>query len=121
MLEAAQRAALALGRGRVFADTWALELFSACPHCFAARCERLETVNRTQRDVPLVRCAVCGGSWARNASSSPSSVPASPARSAPWSPAGNLPKTIEVTWPDGVRKTYDFAAGVPKITLTKSQ
>ena len=62
MLEAAQRAALALGRGRVFADTWALEPFSACPHCFAARRERLETVNRTQRDLPPVRCAVCGGS-----------------------------------------------------------
>lgn len=62
MLEAAQRAALALGRGRVFADTWALEPFSACPHCFAARRERLETVNRTQRDVSPVRCAVCGGS-----------------------------------------------------------
>jgi hypothetical protein len=62
MLEAAQRAALALGRGRVFADTWALEPFSACPHCFAARRERLATVNWTQRDVPPVRCAVCGGS-----------------------------------------------------------
>ena len=62
MLEATQRAALALGRGRVFADTWALEPFSACPHCFVARRERLETVNRTQRDEPPVRCAVCGGS-----------------------------------------------------------
>jgi hypothetical protein len=62
MLEAAQRAALALGRGRVFADTWALEPFSACLHCFAARRERLETVNRTQRDAPPVRCASCGGS-----------------------------------------------------------
>jgi radical SAM enzyme (TIGR01210 family) len=62
MLEAAQRAALALGRGRVFADTWALEPFSACPHCFAARRERLETVNITQCDMPPVRCAVCGGS-----------------------------------------------------------
>jgi hypothetical protein len=62
MLEAAQRAALALGRGRVFADTWALEPFSACPHCFAARRERLESVNQTQRDAPPVRCGVCGGS-----------------------------------------------------------
>jgi radical SAM enzyme (TIGR01210 family) len=62
MLEATQRAALALGRGRVFADTWALEPFSACPHCFVARRERLETINRTQRNEPPVRCAVCGGS-----------------------------------------------------------
>jgi hypothetical protein len=61
MLEAAQRAALALGRGRVFADTWALEPFSACPHCFAARRERLETINLTQCDTPPVRCEVCGG------------------------------------------------------------
>ncbi len=61
MLESAQRAALALGRGRVFADTWGLEPFSACPHCFAARRDRLETVNHTQRDVPPVTCPVCGG------------------------------------------------------------
>jgi radical SAM enzyme (TIGR01210 family) len=60
-LEAAQQAALALGRGRVFADTWALEPFSACPHCLAARRERLERVNQTQRDVPLIRCEACGG------------------------------------------------------------
>jgi len=59
-LEAAQRAALALGRGRAFADTWGLEAFSACPHCFAARRERLERVNRTQRDEPPVRCPACG-------------------------------------------------------------
>ncbi len=62
MLEAAQQGALALSRGRVFADTWALEPFSTCPHCFDARRERLETVNLTQRDLPLVRCAACGGS-----------------------------------------------------------
>jgi radical SAM enzyme (TIGR01210 family) len=61
MLEAVQRGALALGRGRVFADIWALEPFSACPHCFAARRERLETVNLTQRDAPPVRCESCGG------------------------------------------------------------
>jgi hypothetical protein len=59
MLEAAQRGALALGRGRVFADTWALEPFSVCPHCFAARRERLETINLTQCDIPPVRCEVC--------------------------------------------------------------
>jgi radical SAM enzyme (TIGR01210 family) len=60
-LEAAQRAALALGRGRVFADTWALEAFSTCTRCFAPRRERLEAVNRTQRDLPPFRCEVCGG------------------------------------------------------------
>jgi len=60
-LEAAQRAVLALGRGRVFADTWALETFSTCAHCFAARRERLEAVNLAQREVPSVRCEACGG------------------------------------------------------------
>ncbi len=59
-LEAAQRAVLALGRGRVFADLWGLEPFSTCPHCLAVRRERLERVNQTQRDEPPVRCAVCG-------------------------------------------------------------
>jgi radical SAM enzyme (TIGR01210 family) len=58
-LEEAQRAALALGRGRVFADTWALEPFSACPHCLAARRERLEKVNLLQLDLPPVRCEAC--------------------------------------------------------------
>jgi hypothetical protein len=62
MLEEAQRAALALGRGRVFADTWALEPFSSCPRCFAARRERLEAANQAQRDMPPVRCEACGGS-----------------------------------------------------------
>lgn len=62
MLEAAQRAVLGLGRGRVFADTWALESFSTCPHCFAARRERLDTVNLTQGQAPSVSCAVCGAS-----------------------------------------------------------
>ena len=61
-LEAAQQGALALARGRVFADTWALEPFSACPHCFAVRRERLETINQAQRDLPMIRCKVCGGS-----------------------------------------------------------
>jgi len=51
---------LALGRGRVFADTWALEPFSVCPHCYAARRDRLETVNLTQRDRPPIRCSFCG-------------------------------------------------------------
>lgn len=59
-LEAAQRGALALGRGRVFADTWGLEPFATCPRCFGARLERLGAVNRTQRDEPAVDCESCG-------------------------------------------------------------
>jgi len=64
-LETAQRGVLALGRGRVFADTWALEPFSTCPDCFTARRERMETINWTQRDMPPIRCEVCGGNNAR--------------------------------------------------------
>lgn len=60
-LEAAQRGALALGQGRVFADTWGLEPFSACDRCFTARRERLDAVNLAQRDLPAVRCDHCGG------------------------------------------------------------
>jgi hypothetical protein len=61
MLEAAQRGALALGRGRVFADTWGLEPFATCPRCLGARRERLEAVNQAQRDLPPVPCEDCGG------------------------------------------------------------
>ncbi|HTL66813.1 MAG TPA: hypothetical protein VL200_04055 [Lacunisphaera sp.] len=59
MLEQAQRAALALSRGRVFADTWGLEPFSTCPACFASRRDRLQRINLTQRDQPSVACAAC--------------------------------------------------------------
>lgn len=59
-LEAAQTAALTLGRGRVFVDTWGLEPFSTCPHCFAKRCARLEQTNLTQSAPPPVSCPACG-------------------------------------------------------------
>jgi radical SAM enzyme (TIGR01210 family) len=59
-LEAAQSAALALGRGRVFADTWGLEPFSHCTACFEARRQRLAAMNLTQRPPPPVACTACG-------------------------------------------------------------
>lgn len=59
-LEAAQSAALALGRGRVFADIWGLEPFSQCASCFGARRQRLASMNLTQREEPPVACAACG-------------------------------------------------------------
>ncbi len=59
MIEATQRAVLALGRGRVFTDTWALGSFSNCPLCFEARCGRLERINLTQSDEPLISCDAC--------------------------------------------------------------
>jgi radical SAM enzyme (TIGR01210 family) len=60
-LENAQRSSLALHAGRVFADTWGLEPFSSCTHCFAARRRRLQAVNLGQTDLPPVHCPVCGG------------------------------------------------------------
>ena len=60
-LEQALDAALALRRGRVFADTWGLEPFSRCPQCFAARRERLSAINLAQEEQPRITCAACGG------------------------------------------------------------
>ena len=60
-LEGAQAGALALRRGRVFADTWGAERFSACPHCWPARRERIENMNLTQVIQPRVVCVRCGG------------------------------------------------------------
>ncbi len=58
-LEASFREVLALGRGRVFVDTWGLEPFSTCASCFAARRDRLHRINFAQRDEPPIACAVC--------------------------------------------------------------
>ncbi len=58
-LEAAMNAALALRRGRVFADTWGLEPFSTCPICFDARRDRLRRINLTQQPESSVVCDRC--------------------------------------------------------------
>ncbi|MBI3566722.1 MAG: radical SAM protein [Gemmatimonadetes bacterium] len=58
-VERAVDGALALGRGRVFADTWDLERFSRCPDCLPARAERLRRLNDSQRREPAVACARC--------------------------------------------------------------
>ncbi len=58
-LEDAHDAALALGRGRVFADTWDLARFSACDACFPHREARLQQMNLTQRTLPRVACDHC--------------------------------------------------------------
>jgi radical SAM enzyme (TIGR01210 family) len=60
-LEVAQSRAIALGKGRVFADIWDLKQFSRCEHCFEKRVERLQCVNLTQQDLPLISCRSCGG------------------------------------------------------------
>lgn len=53
-------AALALGAGRVFADTWDLGRFSSCDECFADRGGRIRALNVTQRVAPRVTCVQCG-------------------------------------------------------------
>ncbi len=50
-----------LRRGRVLADLWDLERLSDCDACFAARRNRLDRINRTQRPDPSVSCPACGG------------------------------------------------------------
>ena len=61
-LERALELALNLRRGRVFADTWNLEQFSACAACLEGRRERLHAINVTQQSRPIIDCPVCGGS-----------------------------------------------------------
>jgi hypothetical protein len=59
--EAAMNYGIGLQRGRVFADLWDLEKFSACAGCFSARRGRLQEMNLTQSVRPEVVCAKCSG------------------------------------------------------------
>jgi radical SAM enzyme (TIGR01210 family) len=46
-------------RGRVFVDVWDLERFARCPHCLAARRDRLIAMNLAQRVLPMIACPAC--------------------------------------------------------------
>ncbi len=46
---------------RVFVDTWNLEQFSTCRHCFDQRRVRLCQMNLTQQILPSIHCSVCKG------------------------------------------------------------
>ncbi|MGH7972253.1 MAG: radical SAM protein, partial [Limisphaerales bacterium] len=59
-LETALDLSLALKRGRVFADTWNLELFASCTRCLEARRCRLHEMNLTQQVSALPSCKMCG-------------------------------------------------------------
>lgn len=48
---------IGLKKGRVFADTWDLGLFSKCPKCLDKRIARLTEMNLTQEMVPPVDCS----------------------------------------------------------------
>ena len=58
-LEAALAYGIRLGPGRVFADTWDLEQFSACKACFPARAARLKEMNLGQQLLPDIHCDEC--------------------------------------------------------------
>lgn len=58
-LERSLETAIQLNRGRVFADTWNLELFSSCGVCLEERRSRLHAMNLFQRVLPPIRCAAC--------------------------------------------------------------
>ena len=58
-LEAALDYGIGLKRGRVFADLWDLEQFSACSACFGRRRERLRGMNFEQLFRPVVDCEIC--------------------------------------------------------------
>lgn len=47
---------ISLRKGRVFADTWDLKLFSSCDHCLGARIKRLENMNLHQQVYNYVFC-----------------------------------------------------------------
>jgi radical SAM enzyme (TIGR01210 family) len=59
-LERVLETAVGWNRGRVFADLWDAERFADCPACTAARVERLQQMNLTQRIPPPVCCNHCG-------------------------------------------------------------
>ena len=46
---------------RVFVDTWNLEQFSRCPHCFEERRLRLCQMNLIQEILPAINCSFCKG------------------------------------------------------------
>ncbi len=58
-LEAALDCGIQLKRGRVFADLWDLQRFSACSECFDRRRARLAEMNLGQVIRPRVACDLC--------------------------------------------------------------
>lgn len=55
-LEEVQEYGISLAKGRVFADTWDLEIFSKCDDCLDQRKERLTQMNLLQKIMPEVNC-----------------------------------------------------------------
>jgi archaeosine synthase beta-subunit len=61
-LESVQEAGIGLEKGLVFADTWDLQMFSQCKHCFEIRKNRIDHMNLTQEIPPPVSCNCSPGS-----------------------------------------------------------
>jgi radical SAM enzyme (TIGR01210 family) len=55
-----------LNAGRVFADTWDLELFSKCVKCFDSRLKRIESMNLSQKILKQIRCSCSSNSLNTN-------------------------------------------------------
>jgi len=56
-LESVLEYGINLGKGRVFADTWDLKLFSECNKCTDERIKRLTEMNLSQRIIPGIECS----------------------------------------------------------------
>lgn len=53
---------IGLGKGRVFADTWDIGLFSTCDKCIVERTKRLTEMNLSQQIISPVVCSCHSGS-----------------------------------------------------------
>ncbi len=56
-LEAVMEQTIEWRRGRVFADLWDVDRFSACDQCLEARRDRLQRMNLTQKIPAAIRCS----------------------------------------------------------------
>lgn len=59
-MERVLAAGLQMERGRVFMDLWDGKQFCSCSECGPARLQRLESMNKTQQQLPAVECSQPG-------------------------------------------------------------
>ncbi len=61
IVEAALAYGLSLAKGRVFVDLWDIASAISCLECRSSRVQRLHHMNLSQRLLPPISCALCGG------------------------------------------------------------